>query len=35
MDRDEVVQKVSLRSKEAISLEILSRVASLLSQGDQ
>jgi phosphopantothenoylcysteine decarboxylase/phosphopantothenate--cysteine ligase len=35
MDRNEVVQKVSLRSKEAISLEILSRVASLLSQGDQ
>jgi phosphopantothenoylcysteine decarboxylase/phosphopantothenate--cysteine ligase len=33
--RDEVVQQVSLRSKEAISLEILSRVASLLSQGDR
>jgi phosphopantothenoylcysteine decarboxylase/phosphopantothenate--cysteine ligase len=35
LGRDEVAQKVSLRSKEAISLEILTRVASLLSQGDQ
>jgi phosphopantothenoylcysteine decarboxylase/phosphopantothenate--cysteine ligase len=34
LDRNEVVQRVSLRSKEAISLEILTRVASLLSQGD-
>jgi phosphopantothenoylcysteine decarboxylase/phosphopantothenate--cysteine ligase len=33
LDRDEVVQSVSLRSKDAISLEILARVASLLSQG--
>jgi phosphopantothenoylcysteine decarboxylase/phosphopantothenate--cysteine ligase len=33
LDRDEVVQTVSLRSKDAISLEILARVASLLSQG--
>jgi phosphopantothenoylcysteine decarboxylase/phosphopantothenate--cysteine ligase len=35
LDRDEGVQRVSLRSKEAVSLEILSRVASLLPQGDQ
>jgi phosphopantothenoylcysteine decarboxylase/phosphopantothenate--cysteine ligase len=35
LDRDERLDRVSLRSKEAISLEILSRVASLLSQGDQ
>ena len=33
LDRDEVAQTVSLRSKDAISLEILTRVASLLSQG--
>ncbi len=31
--RDEVAQPVSLRSKEAVSLEILTRVASLLLQG--
>jgi phosphopantothenoylcysteine decarboxylase/phosphopantothenate--cysteine ligase len=35
LDRHEGVQRLSLRSKEAISLDILSRVASLLSQGDQ
>jgi phosphopantothenoylcysteine decarboxylase/phosphopantothenate--cysteine ligase len=35
LDRDGGVQRVSLRSKEAVSLEILSRVASLLPQGDQ
>jgi phosphopantothenoylcysteine decarboxylase/phosphopantothenate--cysteine ligase len=35
LDRYELVQRVSLRSKEAISLEILTRVASLLSQGVQ
>jgi len=33
LDRDGAVQRVSLRSKEAVSLEILTRVASLLSQG--
>jgi phosphopantothenoylcysteine decarboxylase/phosphopantothenate--cysteine ligase len=33
LDRDEVAETVSLRSKEAISLEILTRVASLLTQG--
>jgi phosphopantothenoylcysteine decarboxylase/phosphopantothenate--cysteine ligase len=32
-DRNEQAQQVSLRSKEAISYEILGRVASLLSQG--
>jgi phosphopantothenoylcysteine decarboxylase/phosphopantothenate--cysteine ligase len=31
--RDETVQKLSLRSKEAISQEILAKVASLISQG--
>jgi phosphopantothenoylcysteine decarboxylase/phosphopantothenate--cysteine ligase len=31
--RDQPTQKVSLRSKEAISLEILTKVASLISQG--
>jgi phosphopantothenoylcysteine decarboxylase/phosphopantothenate--cysteine ligase len=35
LDRHEGAQRLSLRSKEAISLDILSRVASLLSQGDQ
>ena len=33
LDRDEVAETVSLRSKEAIALAILTRVASLLSQG--
>jgi phosphopantothenoylcysteine decarboxylase/phosphopantothenate--cysteine ligase len=33
LGRDESVHEVSLRSKDAISLEILTRVASLLSQG--
>lgn len=33
--RDESVEGVSLRSKEAVSYEILTRVASLLSQGAQ
>jgi phosphopantothenoylcysteine decarboxylase/phosphopantothenate--cysteine ligase len=33
LDRSEVAQTVSLRSKDAVSLEILTRVASLLSQG--
>lgn len=33
LDRDEVATTVSLRSKEAVALEILTRVASLLSQG--
>ncbi len=31
--RDEVAERVSMRSKEAVSLAILTRVASLLSQG--
>jgi phosphopantothenoylcysteine decarboxylase/phosphopantothenate--cysteine ligase len=35
LDHREVAERITLRSKEAISLEILSRVASLLSQGDQ
>ena len=34
LGRDEVATTVSLRSKDAISLEILTRVASLLTQGD-
>jgi phosphopantothenoylcysteine decarboxylase/phosphopantothenate--cysteine ligase len=33
LDREEHVQRVTLRSKEAVSYEILARVASLLSQG--
>ncbi len=33
IDHDEHVESISLRSKEAISYEILARVASLLSQG--
>ncbi len=33
LDRNETATTISLRSKEAISLEILTRVASLLSQG--
>ena len=33
LDRDEVAETVALRSKEAISLAILTRVASLLTQG--
>lgn len=33
LDRHETATMVSLRSKEAVSLEILTRVASLLSQG--
>jgi phosphopantothenoylcysteine decarboxylase/phosphopantothenate--cysteine ligase len=33
LDRNEHAESVSLRSKEAISYEILARVASLLSQG--
>ena len=35
LDRDGSVQRVSLRSKAEVSLEILTRVASLLSQGDR
>jgi phosphopantothenoylcysteine decarboxylase/phosphopantothenate--cysteine ligase len=34
LDRDEHAYPVTLRSKEAISYEILARVASLLTQGD-
>jgi phosphopantothenoylcysteine decarboxylase/phosphopantothenate--cysteine ligase len=34
LDREEHAQRVTLRSKEAISYEILARVASLLSQGE-
>jgi phosphopantothenoylcysteine decarboxylase/phosphopantothenate--cysteine ligase len=33
LGRDEVAERVSMRSKEAVSLAILTRVASLLSQG--
>jgi phosphopantothenoylcysteine decarboxylase/phosphopantothenate--cysteine ligase len=34
LGRDEIAEKVSLRSKEDVSMAILARVASLLSQGD-
>jgi phosphopantothenoylcysteine synthetase/decarboxylase len=33
LGRDGVVETVSLRSKEAVAMAILARVASLLSQG--
>ena len=35
IDRDEDIETISLRSKEAVSYEILSRVAALLTQGAQ
>lgn len=33
LDRDEVAERITLRSKEAVALEILARVAAMLSDG--